>query len=123
MMGPSGRSVKMAPAMLVARGFLGLCVVFTALPLLWMLRTAFSYNQDLFTDPSAWLPPNVTGVNFVRVLGFATPEQVAASGSTTSIDFFRTIGNSLLFTAVAVVGQVFFCSAAGFVFARALQIS
>jgi multiple sugar transport system permease protein len=95
-----------------------LATAVTVLPLLWMLKTAFSFNRDIFTDPASWVPPDFTLLNVKRVLGLATPEELALTGGIASIDFLGYLGNSLAFTLVTVAGQVAFCTAAGYAFAR-----
>ena len=98
--------------------FMTVAVIVTVLPLVWMLKTALSFNRDLFTDPGVWIPPEITLLNFKRVLGLASPEEAELTGGVGSIDFLRYLGNSLLLTGVAVIGQVAFCTSAGYVFAR-----
>nr|WP_246311736.1 carbohydrate ABC transporter permease [Leifsonia naganoensis] len=85
-----------------------------------MLKTAFSYNSDLLKDPGAWWPQDFTWINFARVLGLASAEDAAKSGGVTieGFGFLRYLWNSILFTGVAVIGQVAFCTAAGYVLAR-----
>ncbi|MGC5173078.1 carbohydrate ABC transporter permease [Microbacterium sp. DT81.1] len=109
---------RLTPGRLFGIIFMTVAAAITVLPLMWMLKTAFSFNADLFADPGAWIPEQFTWLNFKRVLGFATPEEAALTGGVASIDFMRYLGNSLLFTFVTVIGQVIFCTAAGYVFAR-----
>lgn len=112
------RRRKLTPARVFGIVFMTIAVIVTVLPLLWMVKTALSFNKDLFIDPGAWIPQHITFLNFKRVLGFATPAETAETGGVASIDFLHYLGNSLLFTATAVIGQVAFCTAAGYVFAR-----
>lgn len=90
----------------------------TLFPFIWMVRTAFITNQEVFTDFSLW-PDHPTLVNFRRVLGFATVEEsLAAGGSGAQLHFFLYLRNSLIFTAALVVAQVGFSAAAAYAFAR-----
>jgi multiple sugar transport system permease protein len=58
-------------------------------------------------------------VHFERVLGLLTPEENrAAGGSGAMINFAMAMRNTVLFTTVVVLGQVFFSAMAAYAFAR-----
>jgi multiple sugar transport system permease protein len=95
-----------------------IAAILTVLPLFWMLKTALSFNSELFTDPTAWIPAHITFLNFKRVLGLATAAEAAKTGGVASINFLHYLGNSFIFTFASVLGQVAFCTAAGYVLAR-----
>lgn len=103
---------------IVGMSVMTVAVIITLLPIVWMVKTALSFNRDLFTDSGSWLPKQVTLLNFKRVLGLASPAEAAETGGVGSIEFLRYLGNSLLLTASAILGQVAFCTGAGYVFAR-----
>jgi multiple sugar transport system permease protein len=84
-----------------------------------MLRTAFSNNQALFSDPTSWLPVQPTLGAFQRVLGLSTTaEAQAQGGSGASLQFWLYLRNSLIVATAITVGQVFFSTMAAYAFAR-----
>ena len=94
-------------------------LVVTLFPFIWMLRTAFTANSDIFSGSLSVIPENPTLINFKRVLGLASLEEdLAAGGTGAAVDFFLYLRNSLIFTAVLVVGQVGFSALAAYTFAR-----
>ncbi|MGV8885964.1 MAG: carbohydrate ABC transporter permease [Microbacteriaceae bacterium] len=104
---------------IVAWVALGILLIITIFPFVWMLRTAFTSNSDIFSGSLSPIPEDPTLVNFRRVLGIAsTEESLAAGGSGSNVDFFLYLRNSLIFTAALVIGQVGFSSLAAYAFAR-----
>jgi multiple sugar transport system permease protein len=98
---------------------LGIIILITLFPFYWMLRTAFSTTNALFTDPASLLPVDFTWGAFARVLGVATPaEAQAEGGSGASVNFLLYLRNSVIFAAVATAGQVFCSALAAYAFAR-----
>jgi multiple sugar transport system permease protein len=99
--------------------FIALVVVLILLPFFWMLRTAVSTNRALLSNPTLWWPTEPTMVNFARVLGQVdTATAVAAGGVGTQFKFFTYLQNSVIVTALTLVGQLFFSSLAAYAFAR-----
>lgn len=102
-------------------GWVSLAVLLfvTLFPFLWMVREAFTHNSEIFNDFGLW-PKDPTAVNFLRVLGLATPAQQKAEApqSFQTLNVFQDLLNSIIFTAAAAVGSVFFCSMAAYAFAR-----
>jgi len=91
----------------------------TLAPLFWMVRTAFTFNSNLFSEGLSLWPDQATWLNFKKILGLASAEEVALTGGTQqSFDFVRYLTNSVVFTAIAVVGQVAFSTLAAYAFAR-----
>lgn len=91
----------------------------TVFPFVWMLRTAFTSNRDIFNGDFSLIPSHATLINFKRVLGFSSLEEsLAAGGSGTAVNFFLYLRNSLIFTGTLVVAQVGFSSMAAYAFAR-----
>jgi multiple sugar transport system permease protein len=88
-------------------------------PFYWMIREAFTTNASIFSDFGA-IPKNITGLNFLRVLGLATPAQIQAEApnTTQTINVFSDLLHSVIFTAVVAIVSVFFCSMAAYAFAR-----
>jgi multiple sugar transport system permease protein len=94
-------------------------ILITLFPFYWMLRTALSTTNALFTDPASLLPVEFTWGAFARVLGLATPEEARAEGgSGASVDFLLYLRNSVIFSFVATAGQVFCSALAAYAFAR-----
>ena len=94
-------------------------LILTLFPFYWMLRTALSTSKSLPTDPSSLLPVDFTLGAFQRVLGIASQEAARAEGgSGASVNFWLYLRNSVIYSTVVTVGQVFFCSMAAYAFAR-----
>lgn len=88
-------------------------------PFLWMLRTAFSTSKSLPSDPGSLLPVDFTWGAFKRVLGLSTTEQaIAEGGSGASVNFWLYLRNSVIYSTLLTVGQVFFGALAAYAFAR-----
>jgi multiple sugar transport system permease protein len=82
--------------------------------------------KTALSGPTAWLsstgslvPHETTLFNFQRVLGFvdASDPRITQTGMA-KINFFRALLNSVIFTALAVVPQIFFSATAAYAFAR-----
>ena len=94
-------------------------IIATLFPFYWMLRTALSTTKSLFSDPGSLLPVDPTLGAFKRVLGLSTPEEaIAQGGSGASVNFLLYLRNSIIYSTLITVGQVFFCSLAAYAFAR-----
>ncbi|MWV48645.1 ABC transporter permease subunit [Rathayibacter sp. VKM Ac-2803] len=91
----------------------------TLFPFFWMIRTAFSTENALASNPTSLLPVEFTWGAFARVLGFATQEQaIAEGGSGASVDFWLYLRNSVAYATLVTAGQLLFCSLAAYAFAR-----
>jgi multiple sugar transport system permease protein len=99
---------------------MGLLLVITLFPFYWMLRTALSSNADLVTGSQSLAPPGATTVNLQQVLGLATEEEITKAGTATSteINFFTALRNSIIVCTLITIGQVIFCAMAAYAFAR-----
>jgi multiple sugar transport system permease protein len=87
---------------------------------LWIaLKTALSGPTAWLTSAGSVLPHETTLFNFQRVLGFmdASDPRLTQTGMA-KIDFFRALLNSAIFTALAVIPQIFFSATAAYAFAR-----
>ena len=116
---PTRHKKGISPGRIAAWVCLIIIILITLFPFYWILRTSFSNGKSLFTDPASLLPADFTLGAFARVLGLATQEQaVAEGGSGASVNFFLYLRNSIVFAAVATVGQVFFSALAAYAFAR-----
>ncbi|WP_433119030.1 carbohydrate ABC transporter permease [Micromonospora sp. CA-246542] len=79
--------------------------VLFALPLLWMISASLKRNIDVFTLPVTWIPDPVRWVNYADVWAGDPP-------------LLRYFANSLIVATVAVAGELFTSSLAGYAFAR-----
>jgi multiple sugar transport system permease protein len=87
---------------------------------LWIaFKTALTGPNALFGSGGSILPHETTLFNFQRVLGFLDPNdpRLAQTGLA-KITFFRALLNSAIFTALAVIPQIFFSATAAYAFAR-----
>ena len=113
------RQRNLRPGRIAAWAVLGALILLTLFPFYWILRTALSTNASLFTGDVGLLPPDATAVNFRRVLGLATPEEVAAAGGAgVTFNFWLYLRNSLIVSTLVTVGQVTFCAMAAYAFSR-----
>lgn len=106
---------------------LALLLVATIFPFYWTLRTGLVSNTSLLesnadkTVVERILPDDPTTVNFRRVLGQATDEEIQeATGraNSASFDYLTALQNSIIIATVIAVAQVFFSSLAAYAFAR-----
>lgn len=98
---------------------LGVLFFVTIFPFVWMMRGAFTANNNIFAPGDYLIPDDPTLINFQRVLGLTTVEEsIAAGGSGQDVDFILYLRNSLIFTAALVAGQVGFSALAAYAFAR-----
>ncbi|MFI7538476.1 carbohydrate ABC transporter permease [Streptosporangium sp. NPDC049376] len=104
---------------LMAWGVMAGAVVVTVFPFYWMVRTALTDADHLFTDNFSLIPQHLTLANFKRVLGLSSvAEAQAAGGSGASLDFLLYLRNSVVYTGVVVVVQTLSCALAGYALAR-----
>lgn len=112
-------SKKWQPSRVVALLIFSFLVLVTLIPLWMVLRTALSHPQSLYVHPASFFPVDATLVNFKRVLGFLSQaENMALGGSGAEVNFQLAFLNSLIFTVLVVIGQVFFSAMAAYAFAR-----
>ncbi|MDY0911180.1 carbohydrate ABC transporter permease [Microbacterium sp. CFBP9034] len=120
---PSPRPKRGRPRISAGRVFawagLILVLLVTLFPFYWMLRTALSSNSALYLQPGNPLPVEFSWGGFRRVLGLASPDEIAADGGTSgTLNFWLYLRNSLIVSTTITVGQVFFSSMAAYAFAR-----
>jgi ABC-type glycerol-3-phosphate transport system permease component len=103
----------------VAWLYIGIILLVTVFPFYWILRTAFSNNFALSTNPSSLLPVGFTLGAFKRVLGLSTPAQsLAEGGSGATIEIWHFLINSIVYATVTTVSIVFFSMLAAYAFSR-----
>jgi multiple sugar transport system permease protein len=85
-----------------------------------MIRTALSTNADLVTGSQSLAPDNPTLLNLRQALGLASTEELTKAGTLTSTDvnFFTALRNSVIVCTLITIGQVTFCAMAAYAFAR-----
>lgn len=98
---------------------LGIILFLTLFPFWWVLRTALTTQSQIFQDTTSLLPIGFTWFNFERVLGFvSTTEAMEQGGSGQSLEFGKFLWNSIQFSTIITVFQVFFSTMAAYAFAR-----
>src|SRR4051794_317635 len=89
-------------------------------PFFWMIRTALSTNADLVTGSQSYIPDNPTMLNVRQALGLASTAELTKAGTLTSSDvnFFTALRNSVIVCTLITIGQVTFCAMAAYASAR-----
>ena len=104
---------------LVAWLVLILLLLITLLPIWIVIKTSLSSQRSLFSTASSLLPAEPTLFNFRRALGLVSlDEMVAAGGSGQTLNFPLYLRNSVIFTGMVVVFQIFFSAMSAYAFAR-----
>jgi multiple sugar transport system permease protein len=91
-------------ARLVLHGLLGLGLVVMVGPFLWMFLSSFKTEQEIRQVPMTWLPENFTFANYQDMFA--------------RLDFPTYFSNSVIVTVFTTVGNLLFCSAAGYALAK-----
>jgi multiple sugar transport system permease protein len=98
---------------------LALFVAISLGPIWIAVKTALSDSKTLFSSASSFLPTDPTLFNLQRVLGLVDPaDPRLAQMSYGKIDFYRALGNSVIFTVLAVAPQIACSALAAYAFAR-----
>ncbi|TCO54322.1 carbohydrate ABC transporter permease [Actinocrispum wychmicini] len=104
---------------ILAWALLWLAVLLTVFPFYWMVRTSLTDNDTVYASNGSLVPPGLTLSNFARVLGLTDLSSAqAAGGSGAKVNFLVYLRNSVIFTALIVVGQTLCCAMAGYALAR-----
>jgi multiple sugar transport system permease protein len=113
------RTKSLDPGRILAWAVMAVIVLITLFPFWWMVRTALTPADALYTDNADLLPSDPTLINFTRVLGLTSEAEArAAGGSGAHIDFLRYSLNSVIYCALIAGFQTLFCAMAGYAFAR-----
>ena len=86
--------------------FLGALLLFSAFPLYWMFVIATATEAAVSKIPPQLLPQNQLGTNLREVF------------SLQDVFFSQALVNSVIVSTIVTVAQLFFCSLAGFAFAK-----
>jgi len=79
--------------------------IFMILPFIWMLNTSFKLPEDVFGLPPEFIPANPTLINYQYLFQ--------------DNSIVRIVGNTFFVAAVGTALRLFFCSLAGYAFAKA----
>jgi multiple sugar transport system permease protein len=110
---------KLTPGRVLAWAVLIVLLLITIFPFYWMLRTALSSNNALYSNAASLLPVDFSWGGFERVFGLQTTEEaIAQGGSGARLDFWRYLANSVLVATGITVCQVFFSAMAAYAFSR-----
>lgn len=110
---------KTSPGRVLMWILMGLIIFITVFPFWWVLRTALTSSNMVFTNAQSLLPVDFTWNNFLRVLGLLSSEEsIAAGGSGQAINFFLFLRNSIIFAFIIALAQTFFSALAAYSFAR-----
>lgn len=94
---------------LVAWIALILLILITLLPIWIVIKTSLSSQRSLFSTAGSLLPAEPTLFNFRRALGLVSLDEMVASGSSgQTLNFPLYLRNSVIFTGIVVVFQIFF---------------
>ncbi|MCA1217555.1 carbohydrate ABC transporter permease [Streptomyces sp. 8L] len=108
-----------SPGRIAAWVFVTVVLIVTVFPFYWILRTAFSNNVALPTDPSSLLPVDFTWGAFQRALGLASQAQAQAQGgSGAAINTPLFLRNSIIYATVQTALVVFCSAMAAYAFSR-----
>lgn len=96
-----------------------LLIIVTVFPFYWMLRTALSSQNALYTGSASLLPVDFSWGGFRRALGLATQDEaIADGGSGASVDLLSSLRNSIIVSTLIAVCQVLFSTMAAYAFSR-----
>lgn len=102
--------------------FIGLLIFIVLFPFYWVVRTALTEPNTVFSNASSLLPPEPTAFNFQRVLGMIDPTtlvgQDTSNLSAGTINFWTYLRNSFIVSGLITLGQTFFSAMAAYAFAR-----
>ena len=80
---------------------IALLLFVTLFPFYWVIRTSFTPASLIYSDAARLIPSRLTGMNYVRVLGFVSAEEsLALGGSGQSVNFLVNLRNSLIIAVV-----------------------
>src|SRR5689334_8937187 len=99
--------------------FTGLVIIASVFPFYWILRTALSSNNALYSGSGSLLPVQFSWGGFERVFGLQVgQEAIDAGGAGQPINFWRYLFNSIAVATLVTVGQLLFSAMAAYAFAR-----
>jgi multiple sugar transport system permease protein len=98
---------------------LALILLACLFPFWWVLRTALTDPQLVYSNTKSFFPEEPTLFNFARALGTESLEgSLARGGSGQTLNFWLYLRNSIIVASITTLGQVFFSALAAYAFAR-----
>lgn len=73
-------------------------------PFVWMVSASFKNNNEIFLYPIRWIPDPIRLKNYISVW--------------TEIPFFKYFTNTLIYSVIVTVGQIFNCALAAYAFSK-----
>ena len=101
-----GRAPQDTPGSVWNYLFLAIVILFSAFPLYWMFVIATSTSEALGHIPPVVIPSDQLLVNLREVFGLQ------------EVYFYESLVNSVIVSGIVTVSVLFFCSLAGFAFAK-----
>jgi cellobiose transport system permease protein len=101
-----GRAPSDTPAGVLTYGLLVVTILLSAFPVYWMLVVASSTEEELAKIPPSVVPKGHLGDNFHAVF------------TADNVYFVKSLLNSVIVASVVTASVLFFCSLAGFAFAK-----
>ncbi|PZU84500.1 MAG: sugar ABC transporter permease [Shinella sp.] len=108
---------KITPQSLLGYGVLALFVFVSLLPLWMAIKIGLTHPDNVYASASNLVPDTFTLGNVLRVMGLPSTIELSAFRAS-PIDFMLALRNSVIYTALTVMGQIFFSALAGYAFAR-----
>ncbi|GLY24524.1 carbohydrate ABC transporter permease [Micromonospora sp. NBRC 101691] len=102
----TGRAPQHTPGSVWSYLFLSVVIAFSAFPLYWMFVIATNTDEALAKIPPQVLPGGQLATNLREVF------------SMQDVFFLQSLGNSVIVSSVVTASVLFFCSLAGFAFAK-----
>ncbi len=101
---------------------IGVILLITFFPFLWVIRTALTNSNAIFSNTSSLLPVDPTISNFERVLGLVDTASVvgqqASNVSAGVLNFWLYLRNTIIVAGSITIGQSLFSAMAAYAFAR-----
>ncbi len=101
---------------------IALILLITFFPFLWVIRTALTNSDAIFSNTSSLLPVDPTISNFERVLGLVDTASVvgqqASNVSAGVLNFWLYLRNTIIVAGSITIGQSLFSAMAAYAFAR-----
>ncbi|MGV2437030.1 MAG UNVERIFIED_CONTAM: hypothetical protein LVT10_20840 [Anaerolineae bacterium] len=101
-----------------------LIVVLIMFPFWWVIRTALTQPDLVYTNTSDFFPVQTTLLNFERVLGIIDGTDLVGMGivnpniSTAKLNLWLFMRNSFMFSGLIMLGQTLFSTMAAYAFGR-----
>ena len=85
-------------------------------PILWTFVMSISYEREIFSVPTHWIPEQPTSYNYARIFGLAYEATTVVSGQ--AVQIRQGLVNSLLIATPVAVVATLLASLAGYAFGR-----